>query len=58
MKKLLLVCAMLCTAISAISADMTPAGSAAPSWRSQTRQLIEAKNFDQAINIFLQADEK
>ena len=58
MKKLLLVCAMLCTAISAISADMTPAGPAAHSWKSQTRQLIEAKNFDQAINVLLQADEK
>ena len=58
MKKLLLVCAMLCTAISAISADMTPAGPAAHSLKSQTRQLIEAKNFDQAINVLLQADEK
>ena len=58
MKKILLMCAMLCTAMLAISADMTPAGPAAPSWKSQNRQLIEAKNFDQAINVLLQADEK
>ena len=58
MKKLLLVCTMFFTAMSAISADTTPAGPAAPSWKSQTRELIEAKNFDQAINVLLQADEK
>ena len=58
MKKIPLVSAIFCTAMSAISADMTPAGPAAPSWQSQARQFIEAKNFDQAINVLLQADEK
>ena len=58
MKKKLIALAIFCSATSAMSADMTPPGPAAPSWQSQTRQFIEAKNFDQAINVLLQADEK
>jgi tetratricopeptide (TPR) repeat protein len=58
MKKKLIALAIFCSATSAIAADMTPAGPAAPSWKSQTRQFIDAKNFDQAINVLLQADEK
>lgn len=41
-----------------MSADTTPARLSAPNWQSQTRQLIDAKNFDQAINVLSQADEK
>jgi len=58
MKKKLIALAIFCSSMSAMSADMTPAGPAAPSWQSQARQFIEAKNFDQAINVLLQADEK
>ncbi len=57
MKKKLIALAIFYS-MSAMSADMTPAGPAAPSWQSQARQFIEAKNFDQAINVLLQADEK
>ena len=58
MKKKLIALSIFCLATSAMSADMTPPGPAAPGWQSQTRQFIEAKNFDQAINVLLQADEK
>ena len=58
MKKQLFLSAILGLSTAVMSADMTPAGPAAPSWQSQARQFIEAKNFDQAINVLLQADEK
>jgi hypothetical protein len=58
MKKLLVLCLAFCAATSAMSADTTPARSSTPNWQSQTRQLIDAKSFDQAINALLQADEK
>jgi Flp pilus assembly protein TadD len=58
MKKLLVLCPAFCAATSAMSADTTPARSSTPNWQSQTRQLIDAKNFDQAINALLQTDEK
>jgi Flp pilus assembly protein TadD len=58
MKKHLFLCSILCVALSAMSADMTPAGPTTPGWQSQTREFIEAKNFEQAIIVLLQADEK
>ena len=58
MKKQLVLCAIFFTAMSALSADTAPAGPAVPSWQSQARQFIDAKNFDQAINVLMQADEK
>jgi Flp pilus assembly protein TadD len=58
MKKQLISCLMFCMTTPAISADTTPTRSSVPTWQSQARQQIEAKNFDQAINVLLQADEK
>ena len=58
MKKQLFLSAILGLSTAVMSADMTPAGPATPSWQNQTRQLIEAKNFDQAISVLSQADDK
>ena len=58
MKKQLFLSAMLSLSTAAMSADMTPAGPSTPSWQAQTRQFIEAKNFDQAVSVLLQADDK
>lgn len=58
MKKQIFFSAILGLSMTAMSADMTPAGPATPSWQAQTRQFIDAKNFDQAISVLLQADEK
>jgi Flp pilus assembly protein TadD len=58
MKKQLFLSAMLSLSTAAMSADMTPAGPTTPSWQAQTRQFIEAKNFDQAVSVLLQADDK
>ena len=58
MNKNLFLSAILGLSTAVMSADMTPAGPATPSWQNQTRQLIEAKNFDQAISVLSQADDK
>ena len=58
MKKQLFLSAILSLSTVAMSADMTPAGPTTLSWQTQTRQFIDAKNFDQAIAVLLQAEDK
>ena len=49
---------LLGLSLSASAADTSPAVPTAPSWLAQTKQLIAAKNFDQAINVLSQASDK
>lgn len=57
MKKLLTLCTMLALSWSCMARDST-ADDAPPAWFSQARQAIEMKNFDAAIRVLTQADEK
>jgi Flp pilus assembly protein TadD len=56
MKKIFTLCLLLSIAASAMSADTTPAEPSSPSWQSQVKKLIEAKNYDQAITTLRQSD--
>lgn len=58
MKTQLIFCTLFGIAVSAMSADSTPAAPTAPTWQTQTRQFIEAKNYEQAIAVLSQAEEK
>jgi len=61
MKKLLTQCTILAfswsLSVSCMARDST-ADDGPPAWFSQARQAIEAKNYDAAIRVLTQADEK
>ena len=57
MKKLLTLCTVLVLSLSCMARDST-ADDAPPAWFTQARQAIEAKNYDAAIRVLTQADEK
>jgi len=57
MKKLRTFCTILALSCSCMARDST-ADDAPPAWFSQARQAIEVKNYDAAIRVLTQADEK
>jgi Flp pilus assembly protein TadD len=58
MRILFFLSVLLGLSFSVNAADTSPASPAAPGWLTQTKQLIAANNFDQAINLLLQASDK
>ena len=59
MKKPLAVAILWAVSLASMAADTPSApGSSASSWLSQARQAVEAKNYDLAIKVLNQSDEK
>ncbi len=58
MKKQLIFSALLSLPMSAMSADTAPAAPTAPSWLTQARQAIDSNQFDRAITVLSQAQDK
>jgi tetratricopeptide (TPR) repeat protein len=59
MKKPLAAAILWAVSLAGMAADTAPApGPATATWLGQTRQAIEAKNYDLAIQVLNQSDEK
>jgi Flp pilus assembly protein TadD len=56
--RILYLSIFLSLSFSVNAADTSPTSPASPGWLTQTKQLIAANNFDQAINLLLQASDK
>jgi len=59
MKKPLAIAILWAVSLASMAADSAPAsGPATATWLSQARQAIEAKNYDLAVKVLNQSDEK
>jgi Flp pilus assembly protein TadD len=59
MKKPLAVAILWAVSLTSMAADSAPAsGPATPHWLAQARQAVEAKNYDLAVKVLNQSDEK
>ena len=59
MKKPLAAAILWAVSLASMAADSAPAsGPATPNWLAQARQAIEAKNYDLAVTVLNQSDQK
>ena len=59
MKKSLAAAILWAVSLASMAADSAPAsGPATPNWLAQARQAIEAKNYDLAVTVLNQSDQK